>query len=50
MYFMIEVENQDITEVHFACFLSGGLTTMAVINPPERKLAKYTFVQCSGQS
>ena len=26
--------------------LSGGLTTMAVINPPERKMAKYTSVQC----
>ena len=28
------------TEVRFASFLSGGFTTMAVINPPERKLAK----------
>ena len=24
----------------FASFSSGGFTTMAVINPPERKLAK----------
>ena len=30
------------TEVRFASFLSGGFTTMAVINPPERKLAKRT--------
>ena len=28
------------TEVRFASFLSGGFTTMAVKNPPERKLAK----------
>ena len=33
------------TEVRFASFLSGGFTTMAVINPPERKLAKRTSVQ-----
>ena len=32
------------TEVRFASFLSGGFTTMAVINPPERKLAKCTSV------
>ena len=32
------------TEVGFANFLSGGFTTMAVINPPERKLAKRTSV------
>ena len=33
------------TEVHFTSFLSGELTTMAVINPPERKLAKHASVQ-----
>ena len=27
------------TEVRFASFLSGGFTTLAVRNPPERKLA-----------
>ena len=32
------------TKVHFASFLSGGFTTMAVINPPERKLAKCISV------
>ena len=32
-------------EVRFARFLSGGFTTMAVLNPPERKLAKRTSVQ-----
>ena len=32
------------TEVCFASFFSGGFTTMAVINPPERKLAKGTSV------
>ena len=30
--------------MRFASFLSGGFTTMAVINPPERKLAKRTSV------
>jgi len=35
------------TEVRFASFLSGGFTNMVVINPPEKKLAKRTFVQCS---
>ena len=34
------------TEVHFASFLSSGFTTMAVINPLERKLTKRTSVQC----
>jgi hypothetical protein len=34
------------TEVRFVSLLSGGFTTMAVINPPERKLAKHTSVQC----
>ena len=38
--------SQYCTEVHFDSFLSGGFTTMAVINPPERKLAKRTSVQC----
>ena len=32
------------TEVRFASFLSGGFTTMAVINQPEKKLAKCTSV------
>ena len=32
------------SEVHFASFLSGGITTMAVINPLERKLKKRTSV------
>ena len=34
------------TEVRFASFLSGGFTTIAGINPPERKLTKRTSVQC----
>ena len=37
------------TEVRFDSFLSGGFTTMAVINPPESKLAKRTSVQCGSQ-
>ena len=35
------------TEERFADFLSGGFTTMAVINSPERKLAKHTSVESS---
>ena len=35
------------TKVRFASFLSGGFTTMAAMNPPERKLSKRTFV-CIG--
>ena len=32
------------TEVRFASLLSGGFTTMAVIKPPEKKLANCTSV------
>ena len=32
------------TKVLFASFLSGGFTTMAVMKPPESKLAKCTSV------
>ena len=32
------------TEVRFVSFLSGGFITLIVVNPPERKLAKRTFV------
>ena len=35
------------TKVRFASFFSGDFTTMAVINPPERKLAKCTSVESS---
>jgi hypothetical protein len=31
--------------MHFASLLSGGFTTMVVINPPEKKLANHTSVQ-----
>ena len=33
------------TEVLYANLLSGGFTTIAVINPPERKLEKCTSVE-----
>ena len=33
------------TEVRFDSFLSGGFTTMVVINPPDWKLANRTSVQ-----
>ena len=39
------------TEVRFASLLSGGFITAIVVNPPERKLAKRTFLhwlKCSG--
>ena len=32
-------------ELHFASLLSGGFTTMAIINPPEKKLTNRTSVQ-----
>ena len=34
------------TEVHFASLLSGGFPTIALINPPEKKMAKPTSVHC----
>ena len=43
---MKEEKPSQCTEVHFASFLSGGFTTTAVINPPEKKLAKCTSVHC----
>ena len=36
------------TEVRSASLLSGGFTSMAVINSPEKKLANRTFVHCGG--
>ena len=41
-------DNEDptqCTEVRFASLLSGVFTTMAVMNPPKKKLEKRTFVQ-----
>ena len=42
--FVCEYFWETATEVRFASFLSGEFTNMAVINPPERKLAKCTSV------
>ena len=39
MHTLLYYTAQHCTEVHFANFLSGGFTTMAEINPPERKRA-----------
>ena len=36
------------TGMRFASLLSGGFTTMAVINPPEKKQANRTSVHCIG--
>ena len=45
--FIIVISSYSVqcTEVRFASFLSGGFTTVAVINPPEKKLANRTSVQ-----
>ena len=42
--------NTQCTEVRFASWLPGGFTTMAVINPPERKLTNRTSVDWSESS
>ena len=46
IHLVTETLTSHCTEVRFASFLSGGFTTMAVINPPERKLAKRISVKC----
>jgi hypothetical protein len=38
-------DSQQCTEVRFASILSGGFTTMAVINQLEKKPANRTSVQ-----
>ena len=38
--------SKESTEVRFASLLSGGFTTMAVMNPPEKKLKNAPL--CSG--
>ena len=35
-------------QTNFLYFFAHDCTTMAIINPPERKLAKCTFVHCTG--
>ena len=45
---VMQLPRVQCTKVRFASLLSGGFTTMTVINPPERKLAKRTSVQCGG--
>ena len=42
--FLIRILTQ-CTEVRFASLLSGGFTTMELINPPGKKLANHTSVQ-----
>ena len=41
------MRSKQCTEVRFASFLSSGFIIAIVVNPPERKLAKYTSVQCT---
>ena len=38
------IKSAKFTEVRFTSFFSGVFTTMAVINPPERKLTKRISV------
>ena len=40
-----KLSSKNRTEVRFCSFLSGEFTTMAVINPPEKKLLKRTSLQ-----
>ena len=44
---LYDVQVHHCTEVRLVSFFSGDLTTMAVINPPEKKLENRTSVQCS---
>ena len=46
-YLLHTFQTMQCTEVRFASFLTGGFTTMAVLNPPERKLSKRTSMQCT---
>ena len=43
---LYDVQVHHCTEVRFVCFFSGDFTTMAVINPPEKKLETHTSVHC----
>ena len=47
VHIYVPILSVQCTEVRFASFLSGGFTTMAVINPPDWKVANRTFVQCT---
>ena len=42
---MVEKLSYRCKEVSFASFFASGFTTMAVMNPPEKKLEKCTSVQ-----
>ena len=42
----ITFKTLDCKEVRFVSFLSGGLNTAIVVNPPEGKLSKPTLVDC----
>ena len=45
----IDLKTSDLHHrLGFASFLTGGFITATVANPPERKLAKLTSVQCTG--
>ena len=41
-----QINFDQCTEVHFSSFFSGGFITAIIVNPPERKLAKRTSLQC----
>ena len=44
MWFWMASQFRNCTEVRFASFFSGGFISVIVVNPPERRLAKRTFV------
>ena len=49
LFFLLSIEIfKHCTEVRFSSFLSGRFTTMAVMNPPEKKLKKRTSVHWFG--
>ena len=48
--FRISLNSPHCTEVHFASLFSCWFITAIVVNPPERKLAKRTSVQCCSKS
>ena len=44
--YILDLLLQHCTEVRFASLLSGGFITAIAVNPPERRLAKGTSVDC----
>ena len=45
--FLIKLDIKPLHRGAFCQSISGGFTTMAVINPPKKKLAKHISVHCA---